>query len=74
MKTNRFWTFLYYSAGGAIIVLGTAIACFFRDGFGPDAIQTHGSEAALRVLEGSWLYVLVGVVFIVLGYRVNKRT
>jgi len=57
--------------GSTLLVIGLIallvflkVAWLFRDGMGPDSVESHGWQALYRMLKGDWLGL--GVIFSVI--------
>ena len=54
---------------GCLVIYQSAMACWvFRDGMGPDAIESHGRVAFERFMEDFWLTALISIAVIATGF------
>jgi len=73
MKKLNVTSLLLYLFALCVATFGTGVACILRDGLGSDSIESHGFQAAFRVIEGSWLFILVSCLLAFLGYRAKVK-
>jgi hypothetical protein len=76
MKTilrNRKFNILLIIFGTAISTVSILLASLFRDGLGPDAVQTSGINAIYKIMSQSLISVSIGSALIIFGIFMLKR-
>jgi len=74
--TRRLLVSVLFSAALFASLLILAWSIFFRDGMGPDSIETHGADAFARCWTGIVFAFIVGAVLAAFGtvlVRIGKR-
>ena len=71
--TRKVVSAIFYGFAFFIMIFGIAFGNLFRDGLGPDAVESHGILALYRTLQGSWVFILLGLIIAYMAYRINKN-
>lgn len=64
---NIFGRKIAYFLAAFIFVAGTIFGYFFRDGLGPNMVDSEGVVALVRLAEAAWPVWLLSLVLVLLG-------
>lgn len=68
MKLKRIAGWALVVLSGIVLYCVTMASWVFRDGMGPDSIESHGRVAVGRFLEDFWLAALIVIPVLVGGF------
>ncbi len=69
---NRKFNILLIIVGAIISTVSILLAALFRDGSGPDAVQTSGINTFYKIMSQSLISVSIGLALIILGIFMLK--